>query len=430
MLPTPTSVKEITSPTAEGYRSYLLPSGLRVIIFEDDNPVAYAGYFIGAGSADDPLRYHGVAHFAEHMLFKGTKRRNARQIINRMEEVGADFNAFTTKEDTFVYTAFPTAYFARVLDLMTDVLLHSSCPEAELLKEREVILEEINSYLDSPADRIFDEYENLLFHGTPLGHNILGTERSVKRITPEVVRNFMRKNYRAENLCFCYRGKPIDKKALFFFLQEHFPALPKTQVSEYSTLQKIQKEGAPIPLRRAVSHRLHTYQVHRIIGCHAYSLKDYDRVGFTLLNNILGGRGMNSRLNLRLREEQGLVYSVESGFYPYRLAGFVSIYFATTKGKLAIATEGVMKEIEQLKETLLSAEALRAAKRQFIGQLTVQEDSRESCFLEMGKSFYHFGKYHTVEQMAQTIEQVTAEDLRRIARDIFREGQFLTLTYY
>lgn len=430
MISSPTSVKEITSPTAEGYHSYQLPSGLRVIIYEDDNPVAYAGYFIGAGSADDPLRYHGVAHFAEHMLFKGTKRRNARQIINRMEEVGADFNAFTTKEDTFVYTAFPAAYFARVLDLMTDVLLHSSCPEKELLKEREVILEEINSYLDSPADRIFDEYENLLFHGTPLGHNILGTERSVKRITPSAVRSFMRKNYRAENLCFCYRGKPIDKEALFSFLQGHFPAVSQSQVSGKLAVRKIQKEDAPTPLRDAVTHRFHTYQVHRIIGCHAYSLKDKERIGFTLLNNILGGRGMNSRLNLRLREELGLVYSVESGFYPYRSAGFVSIYFATTKGKLAIATEGVMKEIDQLKETLLSAEALRVAKRQFIGQLTVQEDSRESCFLEMGKSFYHFGAYHTVEQMAQTIEQVTAEDLRTIARDIFRKGQFLTLTYY
>lgn len=430
MAPLPTTVLETTPSSAQCYHSYLLPSGLRVVIYTDDNPVSYAGYFIGAGSANDPLRFHGVAHFAEHMLFKGTKRRNARQIINRMEEVGADFNAFTTKEDTFVYTAFPYAYFSRVLDMMTDVVCNSSCPEEELLKEREVIIEEINSYLDSPADRIFDEYENLLFHGTPLGHNILGTVQSVERINSEAVRHYMRGAYIPQNMVFCYRGKPIDNKRLFEFLQFHFPATPPQEPDPSSVIPAKKNGYYPMPLKREVSHRYKTYQVHRIIGCHAYSMKDEGRIGLTLLNNILGGRGMNSRLNLALREDEGLVYTVESGFYPYRNAGFLSIYFGTTKEKLNRATQVVKKEMERLKTERITDEALRTAKRQFLGQLTVQDDSRESCFLEMGKSFYYFGLYNTPEQVELQIEKLTPAILQQIACDTFRDEKLLVLTYY
>lgn len=426
-----TSYKDITPSTAQGYQAFLLPSGLRVILYYDDSPVAYAGYIIGSGSSSDPRRYFGMAHFAEHMLFKGTARRSAKQIINRMEEVGADFNAHTTKEETFVYTAFPNRYFGRVLEMMTDVLLHSACPQEELERERGVIIEEINSYLDTPSERIFDEFENLLFHGTPLGHNILGTQASVGRITQKALKDYMRNHFVASNMAFCYRGVEIDREGLFSFLNKHFT--PHT-----ATLCSLEKEKplcssssrVDVPLQAAVSHRLDTFQVHRIVGFPAYSLADSRRFTLTLLCNILGGRGMNSRLNLSLREERGLVYSVESLFYPFRSVGFLAIYFATSKARLQEATTAVKEELDRLRFDKIALSELRNAKRQIVGQLTIQEDSREAAFLEMGKSFFYFNHYESLPQLVARIEQVSSEQLQEVASNIFDPKYALTLTYY
>lgn len=421
-------IQETTDNESRGYRSFRLSSGLRVVLYFDDSPVSYAGYFVGAGSSNDPHRYYGMAHFVEHMLFKGTEKRNARQIINRMEEVGADFNAFTTKEETYIYTSFPFPYFHRVLDMMTDVVCHSCAPKEELLKEREVIIEEINSYLDSPADSIFDEYENLLFHGTPLGHNILGSIDSVKRITTQNVIDFVQKNYTASNLLFCYRGKEIDLNELFDFLNLNFPT---------NSLQFYCNEDLPkgelslsLPLQQEVTHRYNTYQVHCIMGCPAYSFQNKEkRLGLILLNNILGGNGMNSRLNLNLREDKGLVYTVESNYSPYKQTGILSIYFGTTKAKLKKARESVKDEISRLCEVLIPEVALRAAKRQIIGQMIVRDDSRESVFLSLARSHFYFNSYNNIEKIKESLDSITSEKLLSIAQEIFKPSHLLTLTY-
>lgn len=428
---------EITPPESGGsYRSFKLASGLRVILYSDPGPVSYAGYIIAAGSSADPRSFHGIAHFAEHMLFKGTLKRNARQIINRMEEVGADFNAYTTKEETFVYTAFPHEYFSRVLDMMTDVVLHSTCPPEETERERGVIIEEIHSYRDTPADRIFDEYENLLFHGTPLGHNILGTEDSVRRISSAAVRKYMRQHFTPSRMAFCYRGTPIDPEPLLAFLADHFGESSFPQEVEAVSPLLVQngtfgddKVASPLPLRTSVTHNLDTFQAHRIVGYHAYSLSNRRRVGLTLLNNILGGRGMNSRLNLSLREDKGLVYNVESSFYPFRNAGLLSIYFATSKEKLHEATDAVLREVMRLRQESIPEKELRIAKRQFIGQMTVQEDNHESAFLEMGKSFLYFNRFQSIEQVKERINRLTSTQLQAIACEMFLPETRLILTY-
>lgn len=424
-----TSWKNITPEGETNFTAFELPSGMRAVVYFDDNPVSYAGFIIGAGSSSDPHRFHGLAHFVEHMLFKGTPKRNARQIINRMEEVGADFNAYTTKEETFVYTAFSQEYFVRVLDIMTDVVRNSMAPQHELEKEKGVIIEEINSYKDSPAELIFDDYENLLFHGEALGHNILGSESSVARISSRAVQQFIAKHYTPQNMLFCYRGKNIDTSLLLHYLNFHFPPNQSDNTVE-SYPHWSSTIIAPSPIRKQVNRHFSTFQVHRIIGCHSYSLQEPKRIGLTLLNNLFGGRGMNSRLNINLREDKGLVYSVESNFYPFKQAGFLSVYFGTTKNKLADATQAVFEEMDKLKQNPICPDELRKAKRQFMGQLIVQDDNRENAFLEMGKSFFYFNRYDKIETIRKRIENIDEIQLQHIAQSLFVPEKTLQLTYY
>lgn len=410
-------------------KAYRLPCGLRVIISPDDSPVLYAGYIIAAGSSQDSSRYYGLAHFAEHMLFKGTPLRSAKQIINRVEEVGADFNAYTTKEETFIYSAFHALHFKRVIQILTDVVLHSRAPEDELQKEKGVIIEEINSYKDSPSDLIFDEFENILFRGTPIGHNILGTEESVTRISQRNIADFYRKYYRPERMALCIKGQ-VDETYLFDFLSHHFA----NERIYFTAREPLTYQGNislhPLPEKRTISHRYETYQVHRIIGCSAYSLHHSNRHSLLLLNNILGGRGMNSRLNLHLREDKGLVYTVESIFTPMLVAGFLAIYFGAKKEHLSDATASVYNELQRLRDEMITDKELRAARRQLIGQIIVQNDNRETEFLEMGKSFLFFNRYNTIKDIEKKIETITPEDLRRVACELLTPERMLTLTYF
>lgn len=415
---------EITPPGAVGYRAWRFPSGLRLIYCLDEEPVAYMGYIVSAGSSHDPMRYHGLAHFIEHMFFKGTKLRSARGIINRMEEVGADFNAYTTKEETFIYTAALAEHAPRVIQLMTDVVQNSIFPDEEIVKEKGVILEELNSYKDTPSEMIFDEFENLLFHATPLGHNILGTERSLERITRRAALGFVARYYRPERMVFCVRGK-VDLQALSAYLLRSFPS----QVPMKTMHADEQPFRAKPMLRDKVTHRFDTYQVHRIMGCEAYSLYDRRSYALALLNNILGGRGMNARLNLILREDLGAVYSVESNYTPFASTGCFSVYFGAAKERLTEATELVERELKRLACEPLSEAELRTAKRQIMGQTAVSEDNRESAFLGMGKSFMLFNRYESREEIAGHYNKVTAADIMAVAQDLFGSGNLLTLTY-
>lgn len=414
----------------EEYQIYTLPSGLRVAYYPEDSEISYAGYIVRTGASQDPHRYFGMAHLVEHMLFKGTSLRNARAIINRIEAIGGDLNAYTTKEETFLYAAFGRSYQIRALQLITDLIQHSQIPEDELAKEKTVIIEEINSYKDSPSELIFDEFENYLFHATPLGHNILGSEASVKRITSKAARAFREQYYQPYNMVLCLRGA-FDMEWVLQFCEYHFlmPTSSPSSLPSPHTLPLWNPNTALLPTRRMVTHRDDTYQIHRLIGGFAYALRDERRIPFSLLINILGGPGMNSRLNLSLREEAGLVYTVESNYTLFSNAGLFTIYFGSAHKDVEEATNRIYQELEKLRLQPLTSVELSVAKRQWLGQLAISNDSRESAFLAMGKSVLFFGKFDSLARIAQRIEAITSENLQQAAQELFYPDRLFTLTY-
>lgn len=408
----------------EVYSLYLHSSGLRIVHFKEESNISYAGYSVRVGAAQDPRNYFGMAHLVEHMMFKGTQKRSARSIIRRVEEVGADINAFTTKVDTFVYATFKEEFLQRMLHLLTDVVLCSKIPADELEKEKTVILEEINSYKDSPSEEIFDEFEDLLFSGTCLGHNILGTDTSVKRISSEAAQDFMKKYYVPHNMVLVLRGK-VDMDFVSHFCNYNF--------AKYNSVYSFTKESQlffnrTIKKKRVV-RRKDTCQTHCLIGGYAYSMYHKDRFVLSLLNNILGGPGMSSRLNMSLRENSGYVYSVESHYVAYDKYGFFSIYFGSAHKDREAAIRLIFEELQRLREEALSERELLVAKRQFMGQLAISEDNRENTFLALGKSVLFFDKFASQEKVAHKIESISAEDLQRVARDLYQEENMLTLIY-
>lgn len=408
------------------YKLYQHASGLTIVHCPDESPITYAGYAVHVGAKSDPQRYFGMAHLVEHMMFKGTLLRSSKGIIRRVEEIGADINAFTTKEETFVYAAFGHHYLGRMLHLLTDVVLHSRIPEGELEREKSVIIEEINSYKDSPSEQIFDEFEDILFASSSLGHNILGSSSSVTRITSQSARKFMNSYYRPDNMVLCFRGK-VDISYVLDFCDHHFGtiAVAPTQRRPFMGNFAI---GSP-PKKSVISHRYDTHQTHCIIGGYAFPMHHELRIATSLLNNILGGPGMNSRLNMSLREEAGYVYSVESNYASFCEAGLFSIYFGCAHKDREKAQELVLSELKKLCDQPISSKELTAAKRQFMGQLAISEDVRETAFLSLGKSILFFGKYETQEQITALIDTITSEQLQYIAQQLYQPDNLLTLIY-
>lgn len=424
-----------TTPDKETqYQSFLLPCGLNVMLFPDESPVTYAGFMIAAGSQNDPFRFHGMAHCTEHMLFKGTKLRNAKQIIFRMEEIGADFNAFTTKEDTMVYAAFPKKHLFRALNMLSDVVINSRIPQEELTKEKGVIIEEIKSYMDAPAEAIFDEYEKLLLHGSPLAHNILGSQESVARTTRQAILNFIEQHYNPANMIFAIRGSFATNDVLDY-LNHAFAKFTRSdqQLGTKPSRERFAQQQQPAKALHIkcnkIVRRKGTYQAHCILGCAAYSLYNENRFALTLLNNLLGGRGMNSRLNMRLREEAGLVYTIDATYTPFVNAGYMAIYFGADKKNVEKAYSLVHHELQKVQNIPIPDAELRMSKQQIIGQFTIQEDNRETAFLDMCKCFLYFNKYNNLQQIQTKIESINQEQLLSIAKEIFVPSQMLALTY-
>ncbi len=408
------------------FDQYTLPCGLRVLHQKDDSPIIHSGYGIKVGSQHDPLRYYGLAHLVEHMLFKGTRLRNATQIIYRTEEIGADINAFTSKDDTFVHAVFPKAHTKRMVNVLTDIVFNSLIPEEELQKEKKVIIEEINSYEDSPSEMIFDEFEELLFRGTPVAHNILGREQSVMRITSAVAQQFMHRYYIPSNMVFCIRGN-VEMASVLDLLNH--------QLSRYATSSPLsvvpEMYGGGLDKTRtfSINRRRETSQVHRIVGCLAPSLHDADRLPMTLLCNMLGGPAMSSRLNLLLRERYGLVYGVESSFTPMSSAGVFSIYFGCSKKDLPLATNLVHRAVDEYCVSLVSEDELRKAKRQLRGQLTLAMDNREGSFLAAAKNYLHYDRCQTIDETFQKIEEITPQEVCKVAYSFLLQEYRRTLTY-
>lgn len=403
------------------FNQYTLTNGLRIIQAPSSTPVAYCGFAIDAGTRDEADNEQGMAHFVEHLIFKGTQKRKAWHILNRMEHVGGDLNAFTNKEETIIYTAFLAEHFPRAVELLTDIVFHSTFPQQEIGKEVEVILDEIQSYEDSPSELIFDDFENLIFKGHPLGRNILGDPQQLKHFRSEDALRWTKRFYRPTNMVFFLRGN-VDFKRVVRHVEKLTADIP------FCTADKIR---TPLPPYIPESPTLHrdTHQAHVMIGRRSYDAHSGKRTGLYLLNNILGGPGMNSRLNVALRERRGLVYNVESNLSSYTDTGVFSIYFGCDPDDTNTCLKLVHKELKRMREIRMTETQLTAAKKQIIGQIAVASDNFENLALDMGKAFLHYNKYESQEEVFARIESLTSSDLLEIANEMFDESQLSTLIY-
>ena len=406
------------------YHTATLPNGLRIIHLPSASPVVYCGYQIAAGTRHEQPGQEGLAHFCEHVTFKGTARRNALQIINALEKVGGELNAFTNKEDTTFYAAIHRDHIRLAVDLLTDIVFHSEYPQAEIDKEVEVICDEIESYNDSPAELIYDEFENILFGGHPLGHNILGQAEQLRTYTTADALSFTRRYYQPGNAIFFAYGN-VDFQQLLRLLSklDIGPAMPVEADSVAASALSPMSGGDVIVRQRG------THQAHVLMGCRAYDINHPRRMALYLLNNILGGPGMNSRLNLSLRERHGLVYTVDSSMVCYGDTGLWTVYFGCDPGDVGTCRRLVRRQLDRLMAKPLSRTQLNTAKMQIKGQIAIACDNRENFAIDFGKSFLHKGTEKDLEALFRQIDAVTAEDIQQVAADVFAADHITTLIY-
>ena len=413
------------------YNTYTLDNGLRIIHLPSDSKVVYCGYQINAGTRDEEPGEEGLAHFCEHVTFKGTERRKAWHILNCLESVGGDLNAYTNKEGTVYYAAILKEHIARAVDLLSDIVFHSTYPQQEIDKEVEVICDEIESYNDSPAELIYDEFENILFKGNSLGHNILGTAEQVRQFTTEDALRFTRKLYRPDNAVFFAYGD-IDFKKLVTLLKRSVGSEElRVKNEEFNSREEERMKGeeSNFPKGQTIVMEKHTHQAHVMIGTQAYDVYDDRRMPLYLLNNILGGPGMNAKLNLALREHNGLVYTVESTMVAYGDTGTWSIYFGCDEHDVKRCLRLVRKELDKFMEKPLSDAQLRAAKKQIKGQIGVACDNRENFALDFGKSFLHYGWEKNVDRLYEQVDAITAQQMQAVAQELFDEHRLTTLIF-
>ena len=405
------------------YNTYTLTNGLRVIHLHSDSNIVYCGYQIAVGSRDEEPGEEGLAHFCEHVTFKGTARRSALQIINALESVGGELNAFTNKEDTAFYAALLKEHFPKTVDLLSDIVFHSTYPQHEIDKEVEVICDEIESYNDSPAELIYDDFENTVFNGHPLGHNILGKAENVRSFTSDDARRFTSKHYVPENMIFFCMGD-VDFQQIIRLLEKHTPRQQSTPRTEKNTtLWQSESKAEEHFVNRG------THQAHVMIGNKTYNATDPRRWALYLMNNIIGGPGMNTRLNIALRERRGLVYTVDSSMVAYGDTGMWCTYFGCDPADVRKCLGIVRRELDRFIIKPLSSAQLAAAKRQLKGQLGVASDNRENFALSFGKSFLHYGSERNLDLTFQDIDNVSAEDIRQVASEIFAPEKMTTLIY-
>lgn len=403
------------------FHTHTLSNGLRIVHKPTVSSVSYCGFIVNVGTRDEADNEHGMAHFIEHMLFKGTAKRRSHHIINRMEHVGGELNAYTNKEETVIYSVFLEEHFERAFELLTDITFNSQFPEQEIEKEVEVIIDEIHSYEDNPSELIFDEFENMVFANSQIGHNILGTEDSLETFNSKMARDFYSRNYVPSNMVFFSLGS-TDFKRIIRYAERYLSGMN-------SSLLENKRINPIIVSPSTLVNSRDTSQAHALIGARAYSLHDPKRKVLNLLNNILGGPGMNSRLNVSLREKHGYVYNVESSQTSYTDTGLFSIYFGSDKRNADRCVNLVHKELKKLRENKLTSLQLATAKKQMIGQIGVSSDNREGVALSLGKSFMHYNYYNTLPEMFSKIEAITAEELQDVANEIFDEQGLYTLMY-
>ena len=384
----------------------VLSSGLRTVMhYRPGSAVEHCGVAVRAGSRDAAPDHYGLAHFVEHTIFKGTLRRRAWHILNRMERIGGELNAYTTKEETVIYTTYPAGHTTRALDLVADLVENSQFPAVEIERERQVVADEIDTYLDIPSEGIFDDFDELVFEGTPLAHPILGNRDSLERLSTEVCRDYLRKYYTPANMVLFYSG-PEKPGKIVSLAERHFTA----RVQEAALEARAAGDIAIAPLfdeTRAIG----THQAHTILGSRIPDMYSESRYAMALLTNILGGPGMNSLLNVALRERRGLVYTVDASTSQLSDAGLFTIYYGCDPDDVERCRSIATGIIERQAESLLSDRQLREAKRQYIGQLTVASTNTEQRALSMARSTLFRGHAISPSEHIEAINAVTPSDI-------------------
>ena len=403
------------------YNTATLTNGLRIIHLPSASPVVYCGYQIAAGTRNELPGEEGLAHFCEHVTFKGTARRNALHIINSIEKVGGDLNAFTNKEDTTFYAAIHRDHFRKAADLLTDIVFHSQYPQAEIDKEIEVVCDEIESYNDSPAELIYDDFENIIFQGHPLGHNILGQADQLRTYTTEDALRFTQRHYRPNNAVFFVYGDVEFKQVV--------KLLGRMDMGPISPMRPMRPICPIGSTPSTITRHKGTHQAHVMIGCRAYDINHPRRIALYLLNNMLGGPSMNSWLSLSLRERHGLVYTVDSSMVSYGDTGLWAVYFGCDPADVSKCRRLVRRQLDRLMEKPLSPSQLSAAKQQLKGQIAIACDNRENFALDFGKSFLHYGKEKKIDRLYQQIEAVKAQEIQEVAVELFAPANITTLIY-
>lgn len=406
--------------------TYILDNGLRIVACPSVTDVVYCGIAVDAGTRDELPGEEGMAHFTEHLSFKGTTHRRAWHILNRMESVGGDLNAFTGKEETVYYSTCLRPHFARAVDLLFDVVFNSTYPQHEMDKEVEVVIDEIESYNDSPADLIYDDFENLIFQGHALGHNILGRAEELRRMTSQDVRNFVERLYLPTRMVLYVYGNV----SMTTIVREAVKALRKARERESGaeTLSVV-RQAPTLYTPRHVEVEKAAHQAHVMMGVRTFAATDPRHLHLYVLNNMLGGPGMNSRLNLSLRERNGLVYNVESASVGYTDTGVWTVYFGCDPHDVVRCKKLVMRELARLTDRPLSASMLEAAKRQIMGQAGISYDSFENVAINMGKRFLHYNTTQTYEALCQRVQALTSEELFHTAREVFVPENISTMMF-
>lgn len=403
------------------YEYHRLSNGIRVIHSKSDTQVAHMGIVVNTGSRDELESEHGIAHMIEHVIFKGTRKRKAYNVISCLENVGGEIDAYTTKEETCVYATFLKEYYGRAMELFADIIFNSTFPDHECEKEKEVIVDEINSYKDTPGDLIFDDFEDLIFNGHPIGRNILGTPESIDKYCHTDIQRFINRTYNTDQMAICSVG-PVDFKTIVKQAERYFGDIPtkkrdftRTPINEYTP--------------KDLEVEMDTHQSHCIFGNRAYPIDHQNRLAFELINNTIGGPGMNCRLNLALREKHGYTYNIESFYTPYTDTGAFGIYFGTDYEKIDKCLTIIRKELRKLREEKMGVLQLDRAKKQMIGQLAISTENYSGLMLNLGRSCLLFDTIDPLSEICDKINRFTSSDLLNVANEILDENQFSTLIF-
>ena len=399
------------------FETYILPNGIKGIHRRTKSSIAHCALVVNAGTRDERDGEHGLAHFAEHAFFKGTEHRKAYQVNCRLENRGGELNAYTTKEDTTIHATTLRSDFAKAAELISDVAFHSTFPEHELQREREVIIDEINTYKDSPVDMIFDTFEDMIFEGSELGHNILGTKASLARHNSQSIKRFISRTHTTDQMVFSTIGNFSLAKVKS--VAEQYFGLHAATKREFSRSKPTMVE----PFERVVNK--HTHQTHCIIGARAYDIHAERRLPLSLLINILGGPSANSRLNVVLREKNGLSYNTEATYTPYNDSGMVAIYFSSDHHNADHCRELIDRELRTLRSEPLSARRLAMIKRQFLAQMAISMENNEGYMLGAGKSYLVHDEIDTLEEVYRKVSAVKAEQIMEVAEEIFSKTSTL-----